>query len=498
MIVKGKARSGPAQLAAYLLRVDDGERPSLIELFDGGEDLQKAFIQWHAIGQATRGEKTLYHAQIAPADGYAMTPQQYRRAAEILAEDLGMKDHPRAIVVHEGGEHPHAHVVFQRTDADTMTMWDTSDNYRKHEMASLRMELEFGHAHVPGKHAKRDRGKQPEFPRAEATQADHQQAARTELTVDERKEQVTALRAASDNAPSFKSALEDAGYILARGDRRGFVIVDGAGEVYSLSKQVTDLKGKEFKAFMDGIDPKTLPSVEEAKALQKAASEQKSAGVPAPAVPAPTAETPKQGVEASKFVPAQAPPEAKPAAPQDPKLVALEKAIAERQAEEARKYRDLHAHELRQKEFDLDRELKDKLTRFEAIQTEQRQALKERHAEQRTGIQGFIDAVKLRLNPTLAAEQAQARRKETLQLVRRHEQEKKDYLALLQQTKQLELDNTKERQGQQLRDVGTKNAEEKERYIREYRDSQRILEDLKLQQERQQRRDGPEPPGRVR
>ena len=45
-----------------------------------------------------------------------------------------------------------------------------------------------------------------------------------------------------------------------------------------------------------------------------------------------------------------------------------------------------------------------------------------------------------------------------------------------------------------LRDVGTKNAEERERYIREHKDAQRILEDLKLQQERQ-RRDGPEPPG---
>lgn len=72
MIVKGKPRSGPAQLAAYLLR--DGERPTLIQLLDGGEDLHKAFLQWHAIGEGTRGEKTLYHAQIAPADGYDMTP----------------------------------------------------------------------------------------------------------------------------------------------------------------------------------------------------------------------------------------------------------------------------------------------------------------------------------------------------------------------------------------------------------------------------------------
>lgn len=81
MIVKGKPRSGPEQLAAYLLRVDDGEHPTLVQLLDGGDDLHKAFMQWHAIGEASRGEKTLYHAQIAPEARYAMTPEQWKRAA---------------------------------------------------------------------------------------------------------------------------------------------------------------------------------------------------------------------------------------------------------------------------------------------------------------------------------------------------------------------------------------------------------------------------------
>ena len=66
MIVKGKPRSGPAQLAAYLMRVDDGEHPTLLHLDYGDESLRKAFIEWDSIGELTRGEKTLYHAQIAP------------------------------------------------------------------------------------------------------------------------------------------------------------------------------------------------------------------------------------------------------------------------------------------------------------------------------------------------------------------------------------------------------------------------------------------------
>lgn len=485
MIVKGRARSGPAQLAAYLLRDDGKERPVLIQLFDGGEDLHKAFEQWATIGEGTRGEKGLYHAQIAPEARYMMTPEQWKRAAEILAEELGMKDHERAIVVHEGGKNPHAHVVFNRTDADTMRMWDDGFNYLKHEQASKRMEQEFAHEPVPGKHAKRDREKQPEPPRAETGHEDHQQAARTAMTPDERKEQVTALRSASDNAPSFKNALEDAGYILARGDKRGLVIVDGQGEVYSLSRQVTDLKSKELKAFMDGIDPAKLPTVAEAKALQEAkgaVSEQKT-------VP----EAEKQGVEASKFVRPLAPEKAEPPkpAPRDEKLEALEKAIAERQAEELKKHRELHAHQLKQKEFELDRVVKDKLADFEQLQTASRQALKNRQDEHRTGMQGFLDALKLRLNPTLAAELAQARRTQTALLEKRLEQERKDYQSLLNQTKQLELDNLKERQGQQLRDVSTKGEEERDRYIREHKEAQRILEQLKEQRERDRSLDPP-------
>lgn len=504
MIVKGRARSGPAQLAAYLLRQDGKERPTLIELFDGGNDLHKAFLQWDAIGELTRGDKTLYHAQIAPEARYTMSPEQWHRAAEILAEELGMGAHPRAIVVHDGGDKPHAHVVFQRTNTDTLTLWDDGNNYLKHERASMRMEQEFAQEHVPGKHAKRDRQKQPEFPRAKSDQDEQQQAARTELTAEERKEQVTALRAAADSAQAFKSALEDAGYILAKGDKRGLVLVDRDGEVYSLSRQVTDLSSKEYKSFMAPLDPKLQPSVEEAKARQ---AERPATGTPAE-TPAPVQEPSTQGIEASKFFKVDAPKEApKPVeqtptpAPKDAQLEALEKAITERYQQEQQKFRELHAQQLRQAEYDLDRVTKQKLADFDAILTEQKTTLKERHAEQRTGLAGFLDAVKLRLNPTLAAEQAAERRKEAQQLARRHAKERADYVKLMEQSKQLEVENLKERQSLQLRDLATKTEADRERYIREYKDAQRIADEVKLRQEERdkQRRDGPEPPGsRVR
>ena len=484
MIVKGKPRSGPAQLAAYLMRSD--EHATLIELWDGSDDLHKAFLEWHAVGEATRGEKTLYHAQIAPEAKYQMTPEQWKQAAAILAEELGMKDHPRAIVVHQGDNQPHAHVVFQRANSDTLTMWDDSHNYQKHERASLRMELEFKMEHVPGKHAKRDRKKQQEFPRQKFDQSDVQQAERTGMTVEERKEQITALRKSCDDAKAFKAALEEAGYVLAKGDKRGIVLVDQEGEIFSLSKQVTDIKGKEYKAFMGGIDQTALPTVEEAKVLQ--------ADKPVKAK--------EQGVEASKFLQPQD-TEKKPEptqAQEDAELEALKKALAARQAKEAEKWADLHAHELRQFEHELDVLTTGKTADFDKMQQQERDTLKARHSQQRKGIKGVLDAIQSKLNPTLAAEKAKDRRREVAQLKARQERERKDYLALLEQNKQLEIENLKERQALRNQDQEQKRAGEQERYVREHQEAKRLRAELEAQRLREELernenlRDGPPPP----
>lgn len=106
--------------------------------------------------------------------------------------------------------------------------------------------------------------------------------------------------------------------------------------------------------------------------------------------------------------------------PQD-NFIGFDRLLAKQQ-----KFRELHAQQLRQAEYDLDRVTKQKLADFDAILTEQKTALKKRHAEQRTGLAGFLDAVKLWLNSTLAAEQAAERRKEAQQLARRDAKERAD------------------------------------------------------------------------
>src|SRR5439155_6680181 len=120
------------------------------------------------------------------------------RAVDTLETELGLSGQPRAVVLHEKNGREHVHVVWQRTDIDTMTLVSDSNNYYAHERASMALEKEFGHEHVPGKHAKRDREKQPEMPKAEATHAEWQQAERTGIDPGDLKEAITAFYRHSD------------------------------------------------------------------------------------------------------------------------------------------------------------------------------------------------------------------------------------------------------------------------------------------------------------
>src|SRR5690606_39004950 len=82
-----------------------------------------------------------------------------------------------------------------------------------------------------------------------------------------RKAQITELYHSADDGRAFKAALEDAGYMLARGDKRDFVLLDADARVHSLGRQVQDVRAKELRDFMADIDPNHLPSVKEARAI---------------------------------------------------------------------------------------------------------------------------------------------------------------------------------------------------------------------------------------
>lgn len=487
MIIKGASRAAPAQLARHLQRRDTNEQVHILELQSPAPDLGEAFRDWQTLVEGTRGFKGLYHANIDPAANYTMTPEQWQRAVEVLEKELGLEGQPRAVVMHQKHGREHVHVVWARTDIDEMILRSDSQNYQAHERASQKLEMEFGHEQVPGKHAKRDREKQPEFPRAEANHAEWQQGERTGLRPGAMKEEITALKQASDNAQAFKAALEEHGYVLAKGDRRDFVIIDPAGQVHSLGRQIDGMKAAELRAFMKGIDPQTLPNVEEAKEIQKQAPKKTEA----PASPEAATKTPELAPD-----PVQAQREAE--------REALRQAVVARHQEEARRMVESQKVELSQLRETLDVDTRKRLERFEASHRAQAKAQHRRLQQEQApvGVTGLLNSIRDLLSPARAAEREAELRREQQQLAERQKQERDAYAATLQQTKGLEIENLTERQAQHVRDHATKGEAELERYLREQETARQIqieVEERERQREQERTRDGPErPPPRAR
>ena len=268
MIIKGASRAAPAKLAKHLERKDTNERVEKLEFRDVPlENLEHALRHMQMLTAATQGFKGLYHANIDPHADYPMTKEQWFRAVDVLEQELGFEGQPRVIVLHKKEGREHIHVVWARTDLETLTLRSDAFTYGKHERASARLEEEFGHEHVPGKWYKRDMDK--ELPMAELNHAEWQQKERSKLDPRLRKEEITGLYERADNGQALKSALEDAGYLLARGDRRAMVVVDIAGEVHSLNRQITTAKAKEIREKIADIDMDSLPDVNAARELQE-------------------------------------------------------------------------------------------------------------------------------------------------------------------------------------------------------------------------------------
>jgi hypothetical protein len=91
-----------------------------------------------------------------------------------------------------------------------------------------------------------------------------QQAKRVGLDPRELKSAVQDCWKRSDGVSAFSNALEERGLYLARGDRRGHVVLTLDGEAFALSRLI-DGKTKDVNAKLG--DPNQLRSVDETKAL---------------------------------------------------------------------------------------------------------------------------------------------------------------------------------------------------------------------------------------
>jgi hypothetical protein len=261
VIIKGGSHTGKG-LGAYLLQ-DKNERAEVWGIRgDIPRDLPETLDDWRSAAHGIQCKKPLYHAQLNP--DRALSREEWEQAITLFEKELGYENQPRAIVLHEYKGREHLHLVYSRIGEDGKAIPD-SWNYLHHEKAARAIESELGLEPTQGAlyQAK-------EQPRPERTPSHGaiQQGERTQIDPKAVKAELTALyRGAEGNAPAFLQALKQQGYSLARGDKRGFVVVDGSGGVHSLTR-ATGAKAGELREMLK--DCHDLPSVEEAKAAAEA------------------------------------------------------------------------------------------------------------------------------------------------------------------------------------------------------------------------------------
>lgn len=145
------------------------------------------------------------------------------------------------------------------------------DSFYKSKLCDMAVVLaeKFGHELPEGLKQWRDKNRQ--FgDKLEPSLAETAGAKKTGITPEQRREDITSAYVQADSAAAFVNALEEKGYVLAKGDSRAFVIVDKFGDVHSLSRYVKGVSAKEIKARLSAIDPQTLPSANQAKEQAKA------------------------------------------------------------------------------------------------------------------------------------------------------------------------------------------------------------------------------------
>ena len=275
MVIKGGARGGAASLAQHLQRTDTNERMEVRELRGVmAEDLDKALQEMEAVASGARSARHFYHASINTRADEVLTPEQWQQAVDRLERELDLTDQARAVVAHVKEGRAHVHVVWSRIDLETMKAIPDSHNYRRHELVARELEREFGHAHVQGAHI--DRG--GERPARTPSHAEMQQAERSGINIKDARTQLTEIWNSTDSGKAFAAAIEEQGWILARGDRRDFIVIDQAGEAHSLARRIEGTKAKDIRARMADVDAASLPNVDQAKDMQLA----RQADCPAP------------------------------------------------------------------------------------------------------------------------------------------------------------------------------------------------------------------------
>ena len=231
-------------------------------------------------GVSTRGRK----AELGPVYSYSLAWRQDQTPDEKTMIDAALdslsflkldQEYQAVFVQHTETDHDHIHVIVNLVspvngktgnvgnDQVRLSAW--AEEYERTVDKEISCEQRVENNEKRRQLQIENKGKAKEDPDRQLGVVKHR-----EQKID--RDKIQELYQQSDSAKAFEAALKDSGYELAKGDRRGLVLVDDTGKVYSLSRQLKGLwtKDKETGRWIGGLeekfsdfDEKSLPKVKD-------------------------------------------------------------------------------------------------------------------------------------------------------------------------------------------------------------------------------------------
>ena len=258
MILYASQRGRSAELAAHLLNGDQNDHVTVHEIRGFvSQDVAGALREAYAMSRGTRCKQFLFSVSLNPPEDADVPIEVFEGAIEDIERKLNLIDQPRIVVFHEKNGRRHCHVVWSRIDTDKL---------KAVHMSHFKMKLmDVSHALFLKHGWKLPKGMQKgqKKSRLAFTREEYRQAVRLLEDPEALKAMFLESWERSDSKATFARALEETGFYLAKGDRRGYVVVDLKGGIYSLTRWL-DIGTRDLKARLG--KPEDLPDIGQAKA----------------------------------------------------------------------------------------------------------------------------------------------------------------------------------------------------------------------------------------
>lgn len=268
----GKVPNG-SRLGKYLLQIETDQEVRMLpsrELI--APTLDEQFAEMKAKAAKSRASRHIYHVQISP--GYDWTDQEFYQFIELYEREFGLQDQARIVIFHKKSGRGHWHGAYSlvRRDGKMISM---AFDYLRNEKLSRVAEFEFGESHVTGRHnfavasALLQEGRSDIVesmkeaglldnarPVAEKSSIDRYREERATLDISTVERFVLSAWHRTIDAIEFSRILEKSNFKLGMGEH-SVIIVDPAGEIYSLRRLLSKVSYREFGAAILAEDIKT-------------------------------------------------------------------------------------------------------------------------------------------------------------------------------------------------------------------------------------------------